>query len=163
MDIPELIYQYGGDILEHPLFQSEKSFVQHSGVSCFEHSVLVACTALWLADKLFPLADRRSIVRGALLHDYFLYDWHVADPSHRWHGFSHAATALLNAQRDFDLNLTEMDIISTHMFPLNLRRPRCRESIAVNIADKLCAASEVFRIFKLRKSELLRRVEAQGT
>ena len=54
----------------------------------------------------------RSLVRGALLHDYFLYDWHIPDESHKWHGVTHAGDALKNARRDFELNEIEQDMIS---------------------------------------------------
>jgi uncharacterized protein len=81
-------------------------------------------------------------VRGALLHDYFLYDWHVPAPEHNLHGFSHAGAALKNAKRDFEINRLEQDIIEKHMFPLNIRPPKYRESIIVCLADKLCATKE---------------------
>lgn len=79
---------------------------------------------------------------GALLHDYFLYDWHVPDKSHRWHGFFHAGKALANASRDFTLGKIERDMIASHMFPLNITLPRYRESVILCIADKLCATEE---------------------
>lgn len=85
-------------------------------------------------------------MRGALLHDYFLYDWHIKDPNRKAHGFSHAAAALQNAERDFALNAVERDVIARHMFPLNLTPPRYRESILVCIADKICAVYETFSI-----------------
>ena len=90
----------------------------------------------------FARASLKSLVRGALLHDYFLYDWHIADNSHKWHGFKHANTALLNACRDFELNEIEKNMIKTHMFPLNIALPKYRESVILCIADKMCAAKE---------------------
>ena len=89
--------------------------------------------------------DERALVRGALLHDYFLYDWHDPDPSHRWHGFFHPQTALKNAERDFSVGDTERDMIAHHMFPLVPRPPRCRESALLCLADKLCALRETLR------------------
>ena len=103
--------------------------------------------ALELADRHHIQVDRRSLVRGALLHDYFLYDWHDPDPSHRWHGFFHPQTALKNAERDFSVGDTERDMIAHHMFPLVPRPPRCRESALLCLADKLCALRETVRQF----------------
>jgi uncharacterized protein len=82
-----------------------------------------------------------------------LYDWHVADKSHRFHGFIHAKCALKNAEQDFSLNPVERDIILKHMFPLNFRLPRYRESIIVTIADKICATREVlsFALHPMRR------------
>ena len=93
--------------------------------------------------------DKQSLVRGALLHDYFLYDWHEKDGGHRLHGFFHAERALHNARRDFNLNFIERDIIRKHMFPLNITPPKFRESWIVTWADKLCAAEETTRALRL--------------
>ena len=80
--------------------------------------------------------------RGALLHDYFLYDWHDPDPSHRLHGFRHPFFALANAERDFDLTPRERNVIVRHMFPLVPVPPTCREAWIVCVADKACALRE---------------------
>ena len=136
------ILDYGEDILRAPNMDIERHIPQHGGVTCFDHSVAVAVLSLRIARRLRLRLDRRSMVRGALLHDYFLYDWHVSDPSHRLHGFRHAQRALENAERDFLLNPVEADIIRRHMFPLNLKPPRFQESAVVCCADKVCAAHE---------------------
>lgn len=140
------ILKYGSDILFSPNMQLEKHFLQHGEVSVFAHSIAVTCACIWLSGflrtRLNIRLDERALVRGALLHDYFLYDWHVPDKSHRLHGFFHAQRALENASRDFALGEIERDMILRHMFPLNLRPPVFRESIVLCIADKLCAADE---------------------
>ena len=107
------------------------------------HVMNVARYSLALSDRLHIRCHRRELIRGALLHDYFLYDWHLPNSAQRWHGFRHARIALQNAARDFDLNKIEIDIIGKHMFPLNLRIPRYRESFLVCLADKICAVREL--------------------
>ena len=79
---------------------------------------------------------------GALLHDYFLYDWHEKNAGHRFHGFIHAGRALQNAKNDFELTRREENIISRHMFPLNIVPPMCKEAWLVCLADKICASKE---------------------
>ena len=111
-------------------------------MSVFEHSVCVALVCLWLVHRLHLKVNQRAFVRGALLHDYFLYDWHTPDPAHRLHGFRHAGTALRNADRDFELNDTERDMIKKHMFPLNPALPRFKETAVLCLADKYCALRE---------------------
>lgn len=145
-NIINLIIQYGYDIISSPGMQLEKDFIQHGNISCYEHSISVAYMSVWLAQKFKFSVDMKSLIRGALLHDYFLYDWHIPDKSHRLHGFFHAKTALKNAKRDFTINELEADIILKHMFPLNLKPPRYKESIIVNIADKICAICEIFNL-----------------
>ena len=93
-------------------------------------------------------------MRGALLHDYFLNDWHKKDDGHRWHGFRHGKTAARNAKRDYRLNRLEEYIIASHMFPLTVLPPKSKEGWMVCLADKWCAAEETvrpfFRIFRKR-------------
>ena len=122
--------------------QKEKTFVQHGSITCYDHSLRVAEKSLELAEKCSAYIDERSLVRGALLHDYFLYDWHEKDGGHRLHGFRHPAFALYNASKDFSLNRKERNIIARHMFPLTVLPPRCLEAWIVCFVDKYCAFSE---------------------
>lgn len=151
----EMLRHFASDILYSEGMQSEKKYKQHGEITCYEHSVAVACMCVQLAELVNMRVDMESMVRGALLHDYFLYDWHEADKSHRLHGFIHAKRALQNAERDFILNDIQRDIIAKHMFPMNPSLPRCRESIVVTVTDKICAAREVLSaIFPSLKAEV---------
>ena len=144
---PEILIRfYGEDILASEGMQQEKSYMQHGRVSVFEHSFKVTCLCLMIAHYLRIRVDRRALIRGALLHDYFLYDWHKPDKSHRLHGFTHARCALKNAAEDFPLNDVETDIILKHMFPLNISFPKYKESIIVSAADKICALLETLSV-----------------
>lgn len=119
-----------------------RAAIQHGSTTVFAHCVKVACVSLFLANKLHLSVDVHALLRGALLHDYFLYDWHEKDAGHRFHGFTHPATALKNAQEDFMLNAVEKNIIARHMFPLSPIPPRYREAWLVCVADKYCALLE---------------------
>ena len=118
------------------------SFIQHGDTTVLLHCVAVAYFSWKLLGLLKLRYDEKSLLRGALLHDYFLYDWHVPDPSHRLHGFHHAQKALKNADRDFSLTPIERDIISHHMFPLNPVPPKTKEGVVVCLVDKGCSAYE---------------------
>ena len=131
-----------------PIIENEKvlrmnKYIQHGNTNCLEHCVAVAYISFYIARKMHIRCDDNSLIRGALLHDYFLYDWHEKDIAHKWHGFRHAGKALENAVQDFDLTDIEKDIIVKHMFPLNIKLPRYRESYIVTIADKICSSYEV--------------------
>lgn len=123
---------------------SMDAFVQHGNTSCLMHCIAVAYYSYIIASFLKLKCDRKSLIRGALLHDYYLYDWHDKDLSHRLHGFRHNKTALKNAKRDFVLNNKEENIIDSHMFPLVPVVPKCKESILVSLVDKVCSTYEVF-------------------
>jgi len=145
------LFTRGKDIILSPEAQVMKTFIQHGETTVFEHCLAVAKFSLLMAhflEKTLKIeVDRDSLVRGALLHDYFLYDWHDKTvKGRRVHGFTHPGVAMRNADRDFGLNDIERDIISKHMFPLTPFPPMHRESILVTLADKWCALAETFRV-----------------
>ena len=141
----ELIKLYADDIINNEKVLSQKKFMQHGKTSVYEHCYKVTLEALRISDKFKVNVDKKTLIRGCLLHDYFLYDWHENDKSHRLHGFHHARKALNNAKRDFELNKIEENMIFTHMFPLNLRIPRYKESIILCLADKISAFKETIK------------------
>lgn len=139
----ELLWLYATDILSSPGMEKSRAFNHHAGISTYEHSCLVARICLVLSDMLpFPI-DRYRLVRGALLHDYFLYDWHAPGERYRFHNFTHPKKALKNARRDFCVTDIEEDMILRHMFPLTPFPPRTTEGKILCLADKICAIYEV--------------------
>ena len=124
-------------------FLETKEYMQHGHISVYEHCIEVAYTSCYLAARFKIDVDYWSMIRGALLHDYFLYDWHIAgDNSHHFHGFTHPKRAFLNALHDVDLNFVECNIILRHMFPLTFVPPMRREAWLVCLADKMGATKE---------------------
>ena len=117
---------------------------QHGDTECLVHTVAVVCCALAIARRLRIKVDKSALVRGGILHDYFLYDWHDGKKRRMIHGFTHPKVALRHAEVDFELNDIERDIIKNHMFPLTLVPPHHRESIMVCIYDKICSLFETF-------------------
>lgn len=134
-------------------------YINHHGQSILHHSLMVALVSFKWGQRL--KLDSVSIVRGALLHDFFLYDWNKVCiypdrkfyEIHKMHGFTHPVTALNNAQERFNLNKIERDIIRRHMFPLTLIPPRYPESWLVMIIDKLVAITEIPKYFQYLKNK----------
>ena len=128
-EIYRLLKQYGGDILASENFDRTKEHIQHGNMTVNNHCIDVAKYSLAISKKLGIPCSRRELVRGALLHDYFLYDWH--DKDHRdvknLHGFYHPGIALRNAAREYKLTPRERDIIKKHMWPLTVVPPQCRK------------------------------------
>ena len=141
--------QLGKDILDSDGMKYEKNLKHHGTISCYDHSVNVAEKSLKIVGFFSLKVNERALIRGALLHDYFLYDWHEKDDSHKWHGFHHAEKALYNAMEDFDLNEVEQDMIRCHMFPLNPRPPKYMEGWIICYADKVCSGIETVKGMKL--------------
>ena len=138
----EKIRYYGKDILDSKSIQIQKQCLQHGKRTVFEHSLAVALMCLTINEFLHLKLNERRLIRGALLHDYFLYDWHVKDKSHRLHGFRHPYFALENARKEYELDPVLEDMIVKHMFPLIPIPPKYKESWVLCIADKICASTE---------------------
>lgn len=153
-----VIEEYGGDILASEGMQAEKGFMQHGTTSTYEHSLSVTVMCLRIAAALHIKTHKRELVRGALLHDYCLYDWH--EPHEGLHAFTHPKIAGENAQRDFAVGEIEKNMILSHMFPLG-RIPRYRESAILCLADKLCALRETFHRKKGKKEKKRNREEVE--
>lgn len=135
------------NLLKVPQIKEMDAYMQHGEITCLKHSLAVAYSSFYMCKQLNLKVDYKSLIRGAMLHDFFLYDWHVNDKSHRLHGFHHPFTAYRNASNLFQLNKVEKDIITKHMWPLTIFHiPKYRESIIINIADKLCSLMETFHI-----------------
>lgn len=110
----------------------------HHDLSILEHVKIVSYVTYKIC-KMLKL-DYTSGARGALLHDFFLYDWRTHDEN--WHGLKHPKIALDNSLKEFNLNEIEKDIIIKHMWPLTVIPPRYKESMVVLIVDKYVASRE---------------------
>lgn len=100
-----------------------------------------------------------EVARGALLHDLFLYDWHVTKKE-GLHAFKHPERALINAESFFELTQRERDIIVRHMWPVTITPPKFAASYIVILADKYCALMDTFglnRRFAMIENALLGR------
>lgn len=141
------------DLLNHDVIDEMKDYIQHGTVNTYEHSKSVVIASDKLA-RLLHLRniDRHAMLRGALLHDLYLYDWHAKDDgSHRLHGLHHANKAIDNAAEIFNAELKEQEIISSHMWPLTITTiPKSKEAWVVCMADKYVSAKET--LFKRKKS-----------
>ncbi|TFH38732.1 MAG: hypothetical protein E4G96_10060 [Chrysiogenales bacterium] len=142
------------DILANEEFIKLKNYFHHNS-SIYEHAVNVAYFSYRICK--FMKLDHRSAARGALLHDFFLYDWRNHDvpdlPREKYHGIEHPGIALTNAEKHFVLNDMEKDIIVKHMWPLTISPPRYKESFIVTFADKYLSSREFIGEFKKQKSQ----------
>jgi uncharacterized protein len=142
-------YDITKDIYTHDEFIKLKLH-QHHNSSIYDHVMDVSYFS-YRACKFLKL-DYRSAARGALLHDFFLYNWRNHDvpdlPAEKFHGIEHPKIAVANAKKYFILNDIEKDIIRKHMWPLTLVPPKYKESFIVSFADKYLASKEFFDKFK---------------
>ncbi len=144
------IREEASDILQSGNFRSTRRYIQHGNVTVNSHCMNVAKYSIILSEKLHIPCSQRDLIRGALLHDYFLYDWHSREhvPLYKLHGFYHPGIALRNASKEYNLSPKEKDIIKKHMWPLTIVPPACREAWIVTSADKWCSLMETMHIHK---------------
>ena len=140
--------RYIGALKNNVHVKRMKNYIQHGKVTTYEHCESVARLSYLIDRRLSLRCDPKTLLIGAMLHDFYLYDWHRDDDKkHRLHGFRHAKTACRNARAYFDIDDKTGDVISSHMWPLNPARiPRSKEAWIVCIADKCVSLYEtVFR------------------
>ena len=144
MSDKELIYKILEELKtdENSRFALTSKFIQHGNTTVMSHVIDVAFMSCKIARFLGVKVNKRALIRGALLHDYFLYDWHEKRKGHNVHGFTHPYKALANADEDFILGAIERNVILRHMFPLTPIPPMCREAWIVCMADKCCSTRE---------------------
>ena len=145
-------YELINDIYEHEEFLKLKEYFHHNS-SIYEHVQDVAYFSYRICKYL--KLDYRSATRGALLHDFFLYDWRNHDvpdlPRKHFHGIAHPKIAVNNAKKHFTINKIEEDIIKKHMWPLTIVPPKYKESFIVSFADKYLSSKEFINEFKKRR------------
>lgn len=144
---------------DNPHARHMKDFIQHGTITTYEHCMRVARIAFWLNRRLGLAADEVSLVRGAFLHDFYLYDWHHCKDITHWHGFKHPQAALYNAETVFDLNDIEKDCIRCHMWPLTLTAvPHTREAVLVGTADKISSGWETVMERRARRKDRIENI-----
>ncbi len=136
------------DITSNENILALKERIQHASNSRFYHCLCVSYYTYVICKKLG--LDYTSAARGAMLHDFYYYDWrdkHV-EGQKKFHAFRHPRIALNNAKDLFELNEIEQDIIVKHMWPLTIILPTYKESYIVTLVDKYCATYELFKTIK---------------
>lgn len=135
--------QYIAPFIKDEKFIELKKYIAHGSYSVYNHCLRVSILAYSIAKRRKMKIDYRSLVRGCLLHDFYLYDWHKKHEGHRLHGFRHPYFALHNAIKYYSLNKKEKNMIQSHMFPLTFWTiPLSKEALLLTLADKICARKE---------------------
>ncbi len=124
-------------VLEIEEFNQLK-FITHHGITRYDHSIRVAYLS-YKVSKFLHL-DYKEVTIAALLHDFFLDE--VKDESETKKLRLHPQFAVKNASKYFDLTEKQIDIISTHMFPVTFTPPKYIESWIVDFLDDAAALYE---------------------
>lgn len=135
--------------------QLMKSFKQHGGTSTFEHCKHISELCFLINRRLKLNCNEIALVQGAMLHDFYLYDWHNSNnPSRGKHGFVHPLIATRNAKRCFNIDKKIENIILSHMWPLTITKiPKSKEAWIVSCVDKYSSIQEIYRNFYKKMQE----------
>jgi uncharacterized protein len=138
----EFYQEISQPIVTHPEYLKLRGFRHHHHSTIYDHCLLVARWSYTLGR--FLGIGSPELIRGALMHDFFLYDWRTTHkPGGRPHAFAHPRAALENSTRVFgELSPLERDIIRRHMWPVTLLPPKSLEGMLVSLVDKLVATWE---------------------
>ncbi|MCR5794659.1 MAG: phosphohydrolase [Solobacterium sp.] len=128
------------DITAADAYAELKKYVHHKTTNRYQHCLNVAWYSyLWAKNAGL---DYRSAARGAMLHDFYLYDTKEFRLSGMNHNIVHPRIALKNARMFFDVNPVMEDCIVHHMWPSGIGSPVTMEGAIVSAADKYCASLE---------------------
>ena len=135
------------DILRNEEFKKLYN-IEHHGISRYEHLLKISYKSYIAAKKLH--LDYRSVARGGLLHDFYLDGDERSGKRKFLDTFTHPTKALETSRINFNLNEKEENIIVSHMFPTFPVLPRYKESILVNIVDKIFGFAEMMREYRCK-------------
>lgn len=133
-------YNIVKDILESEEFLKRKNYQHHFKESVYEHVLRVSYNCYKIGKKLH--LDYKSLAIAGLLHDFYDKSWQDSldkKPFFEQHGFVHAKEAKNNSLKYFPnlMNKKIESMIETHMFPLNIKLPKYKESWVLTIVDKI--------------------------
>lgn len=132
------------DIITKDIYLKQKEFVSHGKTNLYEHQIMV-CYECYKYLKKKQKMDL-DLIYAALLHDFYLYDWHDIKkyPRKRLHGFHHPKTAVKNAVKEFNISKRCQSMIKSHMFPLTLFHfPKSKSAFILSIKDKAVSRKEM--------------------
>jgi uncharacterized protein len=132
---------YVSDIVCIPEYQLLKNYTHHYYTNRYQHCLNVAWYSFLMSRKLH--LNVRSCTRGAMLHDFYLYENIHTKEEVKKHIQTHPKVALENAQRFIRLDDVEIDCIVHHMWPRVKGKPKTKEGYIVTVADKYAASLEV--------------------
>lgn len=124
-------------ILEIEEFNQLK-FITHHGITRYDHSMRVAYLSYKVCKALH--LDYKEVTIAALLHDFFLDEVKHENEANKLR--LHPGYAVKNASKYIDLTEKQIDIISTHMFPVTFTPPKYIESWIVDLLDDVAALYE---------------------
>ena len=122
--------------------------IKHHNTNRMNHSIKVSYYSYKIAKKL--KLDYEDVAVGGLLHDFYkdeISDCDRFKDKLLLFSTKHPKDAVNNAITNFELTEKEINIIKTHMFPMDYKVPKYAESWLVSIVDKILSFGEFYKKF----------------
>ena len=135
------------NIMQNEEFQKMNN-IKHHNTTRMEHSLKVSYYSYKIAKSL--KLDYKDVARGGLLHDFYIEEIRDCDSIKEkilLFSVKHPNEALLNASNYFELSEKEINIIKSHMFPIDYKVPKYAESWIVSLVDKVLSFGELSKKF----------------
>lgn len=127
--------------------------IKHHNTNRMNHSIKVSYYSYKIAKKL--KFDYEDVAVGGLLHDFYseeISNCNKFKDKLTLFSTKHPKDAVKNAINNFELTEKEINIIKTHMFPVDYKVPKYKESWLVCIVDKILSLGEFYRKFSYKFS-----------
>lgn len=130
--------------------------IKHHNTTRLDHSIKVSYYSYKIAKSL--KLDYEDVARGGLLHDFYtdkISECKKIKDKIKLFSVKHPKDAVYNASTYFDLSEKEIDIIQSHMFPVDYKIPKYAESWVVSLVDKVLSFGEFSKKFSYKFSHVI--------
>ena len=140
------------NIMENKEFKKIDN-IKHHNTTRLDHSIKVSYYSYIIAKSL--RLDYKEVARGGLLHDFYIdkiSECTKVKDKIKLFSTKHPKDAVINASSQFNLSEKEINIIESHMFPVDYRIPKYAESWIVSFVDKVLSVGEFSKKFSYKLS-----------
>lgn len=140
------------NIMENEEFKKIEN-IKHHNTTRLDHSIKVSYYSYKIAKSL--RLDYKEVARGGLLHDFYtdeISECSKIKDKIKLFSTQHPKDAVSNATNHFNLSEKEINIIESHMFPMDYRIPKYAESWVVSLVDKVLSFGEFYKKFSYKFS-----------
>ncbi len=140
------------NIMENESFKKIGN-IKHHNTNRLDHSMKVSYYSYKIAKTL--KLDYKEVARGGLLHDFYtdkISECNKIKDKIKLFSTKHPKDAVTNATTYFNLSEKEINIIESHMFPVDYRVPKYAESWIVSLVDKILSFGEFSKKFSYKLS-----------
>ena len=138
------------NIMENEEFKKMDN-IKHHNTTRLDHSLKVSYYSYKIAKSL--RLDYKEVARAGLLHDFYTEEISECDKIKDkvlLFSVKHPNEAVENASKYFELSEKEINIIKSHMFPVDYKVPKYAESWIVSLVDKVLSFGEVSKKFSYK-------------